>query len=147
MAQKKLKKDFDKEKMYQKIMPSVSSDLSDKPELHAEPPQPQEEAGRPPAAEQPQPPAPLYTLRNFMEDMVLERLVHSIQMLRGCECERCKKDVMAIALNALPPAYKTVPHQSVDEAVSALRGQYEIKVAAALIKAIQAVKQNPRHDR
>ena len=148
MAQKKLKKDFDKEQMYQKIMPSVSSNITQEIDDRKESvKQHAPEADQKAANQEPKNSAlPQYILRNFMEDMVLEKLNHTIQVLKGCGCERCKKDVMAMALNSLPPAYMTVHHQAADEAVQSLRGQYKIKVTAVLIKAVQEVKQNPKHE-
>ena len=149
MAQKKLKKDFDKEKMYQKIMPSVSSSLSDELDgreepKHAEANQTSSAASLPEKEQKNA--AARYILRNFMEDIVLEKLNHTIQMLRGCECERCKKDAVALTLNAMPASYLCVLPSQAEETLRSLRGQCEVKVTAALIKAVQTVKQAPNHD-
>ena len=132
---KKIKKDFDKEKMYSKIMPSVAI-------LPV-----QEENGSDPAANEPPPSAgtPQLLLRNFIEDIVLDKLVRTISMLRACECERCKKDVMARALNELPTAYTVIEAPELEANVKQLRANYEVKVSSALIKAVQEVKQNPNH--
>lgn len=138
MAAKKVKKDFDKEQMYSKIMPTFGSGG-----VRDSQPLPGEAAGQ---DAQPQPAyQPGYLLRNYMEDIVLEKLAHTMSMLKACECEKCKKDVMAIALNELPPSYMTLPPGEVEAAVRKLRSGMEVKVSATLIKAVQTVKANPAH--
>lgn len=132
---KKTKKDFDKEKMYSKIMPSIVT-----PPGEPEP----EPAGKQPD-EWENPGGQQFVLRNFLEDLVLSKLDHTIKMLRGCECELCKKDVMALALNELPSAYSTIRPQDLEATLKTLRTHYEVKVASALIKSVQAVKANARH--
>lgn len=141
MAAKKMKKDFDKEQMYSKIMPSFAAVQT---QQRPEPPQ---ESEPEPAPREPQRiVGPKYLLRNYMEDIVLEKIGHTMNMLKACTCERCKKDIMALALNELPTAYRTVSPDEVEAAVRALRSGAEVKVSAALIKAVQTVKANPRHE-
>jgi len=138
MAAKKVKKDFDKEQMYSKIMPTLGAGgVRDAQEPSGEPPH---REAQPRQANQPG-----YLLRNYMEDIVLEKLAHTMDMLKACECEKCKKDVMAIALNELPPSYMTLPPGEVEAAVRKLRSGVEVKVSATLIKAVQTVKANPAH--
>lgn len=83
-------------------------------------------------------------VHNFMEDMVLERLDHTLNVLNGCGCERCKKDILAIALNQLPSAYAVIQGDTTHYRKK-LKGHYEIKVTSALIRAVQEVKKHPRH--
>lgn len=135
MAVKKIKKDFDKEQMYSKIMPTVvASEEAPSGEFR-----PEEAVPLKPAV------TARYVLRNYMEDIVLEKLPHTMNMLKACTCERCKKDVMAQALNELPAAYMTVEQDGVEDAVHKLRAGFEVKVSAALIKAVQQIKANPSH--
>lgn len=131
---KKTKKDFDKEKMYSKIMPSIVT-----------PPPGQERTDDNKPEEDDLPGGQQYVLRNFVEDIVLDKLEHTITMLRGCECEWCKKDVMALALNDIPSVYAVIEPGELDEMLKNLRANYEVRVASALIKAVQTVKSNPRH--
>ena len=130
---KKIKKDFDKEKMYSKIMPTVVTPPPNQGRFEKEP-----EEGGSLAGQQ-------YVLRNFIEDIVLSKLEHTITILRGCDCERCRKEVMALALNDIPSVYTVIVAGQVEEKLKALRAQYDVKVASALIKAVQTVKTNPRH--
>ena len=134
---KKIKKDFDKDQMYSKIMPSIVT-LPTAAKVEEKPCQ-EEEC---PVGEQEQ----RFVLRNFVEDIVMDKLGRTIAMLRCCECERCKKDVMAYALNELPPAYMVLPAHQVEADVKQLRKNYEVKVSSALIKAVQKVKAHPNHD-
>lgn len=117
--------------MYLKIMPSAQAGGQ---ALRTPEKSPPETTGAP---EGPQ-------LHNYMEDMVLEKLERTIKVLNGCDCERCLKDVLALALNQLPTAY-AVSDSDGDRYLKKLRGAYEVKATAALIKAIQQVKKNPRH--
>jgi hypothetical protein len=49
-------------------------------------------------------------------------------------------------MNTLPPAYAvTAEDEDSLERVKRLRRDYEVKVTATLIKAIQQVKNEPRH--
>lgn len=133
---RKVKKDFDKEKMYSKIMPSIVT------------PPPQTQGEEEPAdLREPSEPAEQqqFVLRNFIEDIVMDKLERTMDMLRCCQCERCKKDVMAIALNDLPTAYTVVAPEQLEATVKQLRQSYEVKVSSALIKAVQTVKANPNH--
>lgn len=132
---KKIKKDFDKDKMYQKIMPTMEPDTVEQP------PPPLELSGEPsqlPPGEEPQ-------LHNLMERMLRERLDRTIDILGCCNCERCKMDIMAISLNALPSAYGVVWDND-PSYIKKLRGSYEVKVTAALIQAVRQVNSAPRHE-
>jgi competence protein ComFB len=135
---KKIKKDFDKEKMYSKIMPSIAergdTPTAEERELgFAGIPAMQEDSGEAPA------------LHNYMEDMMLEKLPHTTKVLGVCDCPRCVSDIMALALNQLPAAYAVAEQPDKSRMMQKLRGLYEVKVTASLIKAIQQVKMNPRH--
>lgn len=112
--------------MYRKIMPSAAPSVPEAPvavqEAEAEP----------------------LRMRNFMEDMVRDKLEHTLGVLECCDCERCRGDIVALALNQLPTAYAVADGNDAYY-MKKLRGAYEVKVTAALIRAIQQVKQNPRH--
>ena len=125
---KRVKKDFDKDQMDRKIMPSAGTAV-----LEVKPAPEEAEAG-----EYPQQP------HNFMEDMVWSKMEHTLKVLDGCGCERCRQDIAAIALNELPTLY-AVADQNDAYYLKKLRGAYEVKVTAALIRAVQQVKKSPRH--
>jgi hypothetical protein len=134
----KIKKDFDKEQMYSKIMPSiVTHPPGSRQEYLPDGCSPEDASA---GGEQ------RYVLRNFIEDIVMDKLSHTMNMLRCCECELCTKDVMAKALNALPTAYVAVMAEEMEETVAGLRQTWEVKVSSALIRAVQEVKAGPRHN-
>lgn len=80
-------------------------------------------------------------LVNLMERMVAEKLDAAIDKFHCCKCDKCKKDVAAIALNKLKPRYVVVDKLSV---LSEER-QTNAEVTTAIIQAILIVKAHPRH--
>lgn len=62
-----------------------------------------------------------------------------------CRCERCRDDIMALALNSLPVKYVvtnqgTIITRTVYECIGG-----KVQVIAAITSAIQKVQKNPRH--
>ncbi|MCF8010580.1 MAG: late competence development ComFB family protein [Clostridiales bacterium] len=64
-----------------------------------------------------------------------------------CGCERCRKDVAAIALNTLPANYVATEEGEVKKRVSLLEAQMRIDVTQAVMKAVEIVSKNPHHER
>lgn len=81
-------------------------------------------------------------LVNLMENLVVERLDQAFEKFNCCKCDKCKKDVAAIALNSLPPQYVVTDPDFVEEM---LKGRSTKEISTAIIKAILKVKSNPRH--
>ena len=85
-------------------------------------------------------------VHNVMEEIVREVLVNYRQQFNlSCECERCLDDIMAIALNQLPPQYITkaeyipyvrAPHTADRQGVT--------NVLLTVTKAASIVSNNPR---
>ena len=48
--------------------------------------------------------------KNIMEDLVLEEFENAAQTLGCCTCEDCRNDIIAYALNQLPPKYVAKSH-------------------------------------
>ncbi|WRS26670.1 late competence development ComFB family protein [Oscillospiraceae bacterium MB08-C2-2] len=136
MSAKRIKKDFDKEQMYLKIMPTFAQAAPKG-----------ESAGA--ASSAPEGPVAeaegKLILHNFMEDMLLRKLDRVMEMLRCCRCERCKKNVMAAALNALPCAYYVAEPGEEGLIIERLSKEKEIQITAALIKAAQKIKAEACH--
>ena len=124
---------IDKEAMYKKIMPSAAqkervNEFNEDVSLNTS-------VVQKPSYFQPK------ILVNLAELAVKERLNEALNRFKCCECDRCIKDIMAIAVNALPPKYVVRSEQ--DIAVE-LR-KYEGDVVGALVNAVLKVKNNPRH--
>lgn len=123
---------IDKEAMYKKIMPSAAqkervNELSEETPIVSGPPKL--------SYFQPK------ILVNLAELAVKERMNEALDRFKCCECDRCIKDILAIAVNTLPPKYIVRSEQ--DLAVE-LR-KYEGDVVGALVNAVITVKNNPRH--
>lgn len=156
----KSKKEIDKDLMYKKLMPSaVRTKLSpqESPDTETEPEQAPGMREELPAAEEPfNPHRPIIrrevdlsfmenqptVVVNAMENAVLEKLDSVLARFKCCKCDRCKKDIVALSLNKLPPKYRVLkegqPTPDVDPQTSA-------QVLAAMIQAVLAVRAHPRH--
>ena len=144
------RKEIDKEAMFNKIMPSAKLPLS---ESSARTPAPARETssqisgiGAKKSVLDPNKEVRLTetdssSLVNLMEQMVATKLDDAITKFHCCKCDKCKKDVAAIALNKLKPRYV------VAEKVAALshERQASTEVMTAIVQAILVVKGSPRH--
>jgi len=86
-------------------------------------------------------------LRNYMEDAVRSILENMLEKksYTGCKCSRCRLDIMAYALNQLPPKYVVTRKGETFTRISELASQFETDVVVALSKAIRQVGKNLRH--
>jgi competence protein ComFB len=168
MANKNLRKGLSKELMYKKIMPSANkteaAGTEDESEqlaesITAEIIEPIYEAidnasGASPAAH------PVDTgadrtaasqsgimtepgLFNVMEYLVYQRVDEVMAKFNCCNCSKCRKDTIALALNKLPPRYTV---KSGDLTVGYTRNKSTAEVLTALVQAVLVVRANPRHD-
>ncbi|MDL2234327.1 late competence development ComFB family protein [Ruminococcaceae bacterium OttesenSCG-928-L11] len=128
------KKDFSKEAMYRKIMPSITAtaDIDDGGT---------EDSG----FREDLPEEPGQLPYNLMELAVRSKLIPTMETLGACTCEQCRNDVIALALNGLPAVYSTSDSRGMKEKLRLVRGQSEIKITSALIRAIQTVMAEPHH--
>jgi len=86
-----------------------------------------------------------YGIKNYMEDVVAHVLKNILPDLDVCRCEICQMDMMAYALNHLPPKYVVTPKGELYSKLSELMQQAEIDVEVALAEAAKVVSRNPRH--
>lgn len=85
-------------------------------------------------------------LKNYMEDVVWNFLDDLLSKYpEVCHCETCRYDIVALALNQLPPKYVVREQGELYSRINTLEVQHQIDVFAALTKAIMLVKDNPRH--
>ena len=81
-----------------------------------------------------------------MEDCVYNMLPKVLNTVDICKCERCKKDIIAYALNRLPPKYVVTEQGHVFAKLGALTIQNEANVLTALSTGAQLIGDNPRHE-
>ena len=87
---------------------------------------------------------PLY--HNMMEDIVLRHADETMAATGGCPCPLCKADVIACALNRLPPRYvRTEAGRMLVELTATYDNQFRADVLAALSEAAKLVRENPHH--
>lgn len=149
------KKGFDKDYIFNLIMPS-SSEVADEalPQSDTETSTSNEDAARDSLSilqeqvkKEPVPvvklrPAKEIVLVNLMEQLVAERLEDVFAKFNCCRCDKCQRDVAALALNTLPPHYVVAEPDELPQLLSSCPTK---EISAALIKAILSVKSHPQH--
>lgn len=151
-------KEFDKEYIFNLIMPTAAEDQTAGP---APAPEPEPQKTPPPEPEAqdslsllreklsqaaPAPvqlhPARERMLVNLVEQLVADRLDAVFEKFNCCRCDKCRRDVAALALNAIPAQYVV----AAPEDLPALLAEADTKeIAGALVKAILYVKAHPNH--
>ncbi len=84
-------------------------------------------------------------LKNCMEDAVNRYVDDIIKELDMCTCEKCKLDVMAIALNNLPPQYTVTDDGFLFNKLKTMELQFEIEIIAEITRAAKIVMKDSRH--
>lgn len=148
----KIKKTFDRESMYNKIMPTY---LKKEPELIQE--VLNEEVSN--IVEENKPKDNIFQnkelgffgeekneviLYNVTEKLVLNKLDATLKKMNCCRCDRCKEDIIAIALNNLKPMYIVATKNDIKQKIHELKDMGS-EVTTEVIKAVLTVRKNPRH--
>jgi len=87
----------------------------------------------------------MHKMKNYMEDVISSATDNVIREMGICNCDKCRADIMALALNELPPKYVVTEIGELYAKVRELEQQFAVDVQAAVIKAALVVKQNPMH--
>lgn len=86
-------------------------------------------------------------IKNYMEILVERKLVDLLEDFPdNCKCERCINDIKAKTLNQLRPLYFVEEKGDVYTRLNNLQVQFETDIVTELIKSINLIFQNPRHD-
>lgn len=86
-------------------------------------------------------------LRNLVENDVIISVKEIMSDMDGvCACEKCMLDAAAIALNQLIPKYVVTDEGFLYSKLSLLDKQFNTDITTAVIKAIEIVSSNPRHE-
>ncbi|GAB6157453.1 hypothetical protein JCM39194_06530 [Desulfotomaculum varum] len=89
-------------------------------------------------------------IRNYIE-LAVEQMLDDVLKKYAeknpdtCTCPRCRLDVMAIALNNLPTRYVVTDEGGIYTKVAMEQVGGRAEITAAILNAIQIVKNNPRH--
>jgi competence protein ComFB len=84
-------------------------------------------------------------LRNLMEDAVAYAIVDLHKSCDFCSCEQCRLDILALALNQLPPRYVVTDLGDTYSRADMLETQKEVDILGAVLNAVNVVRQHPRH--
>ncbi len=88
-------------------------------------------------------------LHNYTETAVLQLLDSVLTNYQEknkpiCTCERCRQDIMAIALNNLPPRYVVTDTGKIITSVSFEQFGGKAQITAQILRAIEIVQSNPK---
>lgn len=87
----------------------------------------------------------MYRLKNYMEEIVMNKTDELLKLMNMCSCEKCRLDIIAIALNELPAKYVVSEIGELYTKLNELEQQFEIDVETAIVKAAVMVSKNPKH--
>jgi len=88
----------------------------------------------------------MYELKNFSETLVKEALKEYIETADiPCKCERCQADIMACALNRLPPRYFVSLKGEVLTGFESQMNPNKARIWAGVVAAAQIVASFPSH--
>lgn len=82
-------------------------------------------------------------LVNKMEEIVMNNIESILARFSCCKCKRCRKDIIAITMNTLPPKY--VVKKSNDEPKPPVDPELINDVSGAIVRAVIKVRSAPRH--
>lgn len=85
-------------------------------------------------------------LKNYMEIVVEQMFDTTTQGIDICRCDRCKLDIMAIALNSLKPRYVVSDEGYVYVKANAFVQQFSTDVILAITKGAMVVSEHKNHD-
>lgn len=85
-------------------------------------------------------------LHNHMEDLVLSYVDKLLPQFDSvCNCEKCRLDIAALALNNLPGMYSVTEIGEVYSKIKEMETQYVADVTKEITKAIEIVSIRPEH--
>jgi competence protein ComFB len=86
-------------------------------------------------------------LKNYMEDIVWQSLDRILDRHEDiCKCKKCRYDIVALALNFLPPRYVVTAAGETFTRIKTLEQQFGVDIVTAITNAIIIVSNRPRHE-
>ena len=86
-----------------------------------------------------------YIFVNVAEEIVRSKVPAIMEESNMCTCERCTNDVVALALNKIPPRYVVTRKGKLYARINACLPQYQADLLEAIVNACNTVKTNTRH--
>ncbi|MDR0272191.1 MAG: late competence development ComFB family protein [Clostridiales bacterium] len=88
-----------------------------------------------------------YGIKNYMEDIIHDKMNAVLKSMPDiCQCEKCRLDMLAFALNNSPPKYVVTAKGKLYTKVSSLEGQFNVDLVRIITDAVTRVGQKPRHN-
>ncbi|MFC1592417.1 late competence development ComFB family protein [Candidatus Omnitrophota bacterium] len=87
-------------------------------------------------------------LHNYMEDIVkdtLDSMLSGSEMKHICKCQKCQYDIMAWALNRLPPKYFASDKGRLFTKLQEVEVQFRTDVIKELTNAMTIINLKPQH--
>lgn len=84
---------------------------------------------------------------NYMEIWVEEYMEILLEKVDCCKCDKCKRDIFALAVNNLKPCYVATTLGKIMAKLESTKQQVETDIVVEVTKAINKVNNNPNHDR
>jgi len=82
---------------------------------------------------------------NFVEMIVRDKLDSVLDKFKCCKCQSCKNDIVVIALNNLPVCYYSGNKSEIEEALREFKNSNNIDIVSEIIKAIISVRKKEKH--
>lgn len=84
-------------------------------------------------------------IHNVMEDLVRIEIEENIESLGICPCPLCRRDLMTLALNNVPPKYVNTEKGAIMSKVGSMSSTERIKLLAEIARYAEMVRDYPRH--
>lgn len=85
------------------------------------------------------------SIHNVMEDMVRIEIEENIDSLGICPCPVCRRDLMTLTLNNVPPKYVNTEKGAIMSKVGSMSRAEKIKLLAEIAHYAEMVRDRPRH--
>ncbi len=82
---------------------------------------------------------------NIMEKIISEKLDLQLQSCDCCKCSECRQDMLAFALNSVPPKYVNSAKGELFGRINSSKMQNSVDIDIAVAKAISVVSASPKH--
>lgn len=85
------------------------------------------------------------SIHNVMEDLVRIEIDENIESLGICPCPLCRRDLMTLTLNNVPPKYVNTEKGAIMSKVGSMSSTERIKLLAEIAHYAEMVRDHPRH--